>query len=217
MAFNSPFWDFFDSINDEVDQFNRLLASNGYDDRVKVSPSSRAITNGNENDDGQNRQVSRRNNKRGNNKRNGDRSLIFPSLFNEPSFFSNELDVVPPVDILDNDNNYELHVSIPGAQRDKINLDFNSDKNEITVSGEIPAHVEDKNLKVQERTSGKFERHISLPLAPKLDENNIKANYSNGVLTLKIPKLGNENSNSRRIEITSSESWGDESKEENKE
>jgi len=204
MSFNSPFWDFFDSINEEVDQFNRLLASNGYDDRVRVSPSSKAVTQGNE---GDGKQVSTRN-KGQNNKRN-DKSLIFPSLFNSPGFFSNNFDVVPPVDILDNEKDYELHVSVPGAQKDKINLDFNADKNEITISGEIPAHVEDKNLKVQERTSGKFERHISLPSSPKLDENNIKANYSNGVLTLKIPKLNNEKTNSRRIEITSSESWGD--------
>lgn len=200
----SPFWDFFDSINDEVEQFNRLLASNGYENRVKVSPSSKAVTQGNDKD----KQVATKSDNK--NARDSERSLIFPSLFNSPGFFSNNFDVVPPVDILDNEGDYELHVSIPGAQKDKINLDFNADKNEVVISGEIPAHSDDKNVKVSERTSGKFERHITLPSTPKLDEENIKANYTNGVLTLKIPKLSNEKSNSRRIEITSSESWTDE-------
>lgn len=201
MSFNSPFWNFFDNINDEVEQFNRLLASNGYEDRVKVSPSSKAVTQGNDSD----KQVANPTSANRN-----ERSLIFPSLFNTPGFFSDNFDVVPPVDILDNEGDYELHVSIPGAQKDNISLDFNTERNEVTISGEIPAHDEDKKLKVKERTSGKFERHITLPSSPKLDEENIKANYSNGVLTLKIPKLSKEKSNSRRIEITSSETWGDE-------
>ncbi|ODQ57909.1 hypothetical protein WICANDRAFT_64061 [Wickerhamomyces anomalus NRRL Y-366-8] len=209
MSFNSPFWDFFDNINDEVDQFNRLLASNGYDDRVRVSPSStKAVTQGNEKDQ---QAVTKSSAPKKN-----ERSLVFPSLFNSPSFFSSNFDVVPPVDILDNEDNYELHVSIPGAEKDKINLDFNADKNQVTISGEIPAHTDDKNLKVNERSSGKFERHISLPSSPKLDENNIKANYANGVLTLKIPKLSKEKSNTRRIEISSSETWGSDDSAESK-
>ncbi|CCH42356.1 Heat shock protein 26 [Wickerhamomyces ciferrii] len=203
MSFNSPFWNFFDSINDEVDQFNRLLASNGFNDRVKVSPSTKAVKQSGESNDQS--QVSQ-------NQRESDanRSLIFPSLFNSPSFFSQGFDIVPPVDILDNESNYELHVSIPGASKDKINLDFNPENNQITITGEIPGHSDDSNLKIKERKLGKFERHIKLPQSPKLDEENIKANYSNGVLVLKIPKLSNEKGNSRRIEISSSESWNDE-------
>ncbi|CAM9022327.1 unnamed protein product [Wickerhamomyces anomalus] len=181
MSFNSPFWDFFDNINDEVDQFNRLLASNGYDDRVRVSPSStKAVTQGNEKDQ---QAVTKSSAPKKN-----ERSLITM--------------------------NYTFQFQV--LKKDKINLDFNADKNQVTVSGEIPAHTDDKNLKVNERSSGKFERHISLPSSPKLDENNIKANYANGVLTLKIPKLSKEKSNTRRIEISSSETWGSDDSAESK-
>lgn len=170
MSFNSPFSNFFDTINDEVNRVNRILSSNGFD-----STNSKSLVKSDEN------------------------SLIpkstelFPKFLNSSFFDTSLTDIVPPVDILDNSENYELHISIPGVDSDKINLHFDEENNSIQVSGEIPGHSKEKvekNLRVSERSTGRFERVISLP--KKIDGDNIKATTKNGILTLIIPKSENE-------------------------
>ncbi|CDR41212.1 CYFA0S06e04038g1_1 [Cyberlindnera fabianii] len=215
-AFNAPFWDFFDNISDEVNQFNRLLQTAGYDNnRVRVVPSkNKTVTqNGETPSASADGQVS--------NVTGTDRSLGFPSLFNS-SFFNSSFDFVPPVDILDNEKEYEIHVSTPGVKKDDIQLDFHPENNEVVISGVLKGHSEhsSKNLKVQERSSGEFKRRIALPTSTKLDEDNIKASYNNGVLVLKVPKLDASTGGSKRIEISASDSLvegGDEKKDDKQE
>lgn len=82
------------------------------------------------------------------------------------------------------------------------------------ITGEIPSgsSAEDKDkVKVQERAYGKFKRVISLPEYPRIDADNIKADYNSGILTLTVPKLEpskNGEDAVKKIEISSEESWG---------
>lgn len=208
MSFNSQFFNFFDAINDEVDNFNNFLGTRGYQPRRArltdhQDESSNAVA-----------------------KRGPQQSTIsFPeeTLFND--WFNDDyaLTRIPfnrgpisvPVDILDHDENYELKVTVPGVKSQKdINLEYHKEANQILVTGEIPSAITEENrdkVKVNERTAGKFKRIISLPDYPGIDADNIKADYSSGILTLTVPKLKpkDENKNPiQKIAISSEESWG---------
>ncbi|CCK71525.1 chaperone protein HSP26 KNAG_0H01120 [Huiozyma naganishii CBS 8797] len=214
MSYNSPFFDFFDNINDEVDYFNRFLNDVGY-----APKRERLAVTGNPQD---NNQVATRGANSSavshpqrryfgdlDNWFDNDFSL-FPTSFQTPKPFG------VPVDILDHDANYELKVTVPGVKAKKdINLEYHQNKNQLIVTGEVPAQVTEKNknnVKVHESASGKFKRVITLPEHPGIDADKIKADYSSGVLTLTVPKLkptAFDKDNVQKIEISSQESWGE--------
>ncbi|KAH3899091.1 related to Heat shock protein 26 [Saccharomycodes ludwigii] len=232
MSFNSPFFDFFDSITQEVDNFNRLLDNNGYSNRVRTYPSknrqltSTAAANNNQvATSNPSNQVARKNTY----------DPSFAPLFTDSwlgdgvLFKPEDFQIIPPVDILEHDNNYELHITAPGIKDKKqINIEFNKENNQLTVSGEIPSVVQNQTetkasknsekgdaqpqqqVKVNERASGKFKRVISLPEYPGVADDKIKANYENGVLTLTIPKLkptkNEKGPHIRKVVVTSEDS-----------
>lgn len=210
MSFNAPFFSFFDAINNEVDAFNRLLDNSGY---RSYQPRRQQLEAGDK-DKSAGKQVA---------KKGQDFSEIYnPRHLDDwfdndwsllPRTFSGS-NLTPPVDILDHDKNYEIKVTVPGVKEKKdINLEYHKEKNQIVVSGEISSAVSSENkdkVKVQERISGKFKRLISLPEYPRIDADNIKADYSSGILTLSVPKLepSKDDENAvRKIDISSQDSW----------
>ncbi|ODV96084.1 hypothetical protein PACTADRAFT_2385 [Pachysolen tannophilus NRRL Y-2460] len=221
---NDPFWNFFENINDEVSSFNDFVNSQRPRQRQALAKGNRTrnqrqvTADGNQPEGaGSSQQLtSQRGNNKENNQGNGNGRLTTSSFFNDPFFnsvspfdfnFDADIDIVPPVDIIDNEKNYDVHFSIPGAAKDHITIDFNKDDNELVVKGEIPevesTKVEGEGKKARkyiERSSGKFERHIVLP--SKADGDNIKAKFENGVLQLDVPKSTEEKANSKRIEIS---------------
>lgn len=188
MSFNTPFFSFFDAINNEVDAFNRLLDSSGY---RSYQPRRQQLEAGEQDKSG--KQVSR--------KGESGREVYNPRNLND--WFDNDWSllprtfagssITPPVDILDHDKNYEIKISVPGVKDKKdINLEYHKERDQIVVSGEISSCVTSENqekVKVQERAFGKFKRVISLPEYPRIDADNIKADYASGILTLTVPKL----------------------------
>ncbi|MBN1348088.1 Hsp20/alpha crystallin family protein [candidate division KSB1 bacterium] len=92
----------------------------------------------------------------------------------------------PSVDVVENDNNFELKAELPGMKRNEINITFKDDV--LTLSGDRKYEVKESNDHYHriERRYGKFQRSFSLPKNVKSDA--IKANYENGVLTVNIPK-----------------------------
>lgn len=129
---------------------------------------------------------------------------------------SEELDTVgitPPVDLLENEKNYALNVTIPGIQnKNSVNVEYHRGKNQIFISGEVPSVLTEENrdrVRVQETAFGKFRRVISLPDYPGIDADNIKADYSSGVLHLDIPKLKptEPKQGVQTIEVSSHDSW----------
>lgn len=213
MSFNSPFFDFFDNINNEVDAFNRLLGEGGlrgYAPRRQLANTPAKDSTGKE--------VARPNNYAG--------ALYDPRDETLDDWFNNDLSLFPsgfgfprsvavPVDILDHDNNYELKVVVPGVKSKKdIDIEYHQNKNQILVSGEIPSTLDEESkdkVKVKESSSGKFKRVITLPDYPGVDADNIKADYASGVLTLTVPKLKPQKDGKnhvKKIEVSSQESWG---------
>jgi HSP20 family protein len=93
---------------------------------------------------------------------------------------------VPPVNIHETNDAYHLELAAPGLSKEdfKINLD----KGFLTISYEKKVEEENKNYKTHRRefTAANFKRTFTVE--DKIDAENIKAKYENGVLQLLLPK-----------------------------
>ena len=113
-------------------------------------------------------------------------SSMIDRFFNDSLTRSGGSSFVPKVDIIENENSYELHVAAPGVSKDDFNIELKD--NFITVSGErkISNEKKDKNYHSIETNYGAFSRSFSLP--ENVDSSKIDAKYNNGILELTIPK-----------------------------
>lgn len=105
----------------------------------------------------------------------------------------------PAVDVVQQDDHYQVRVDLPGMKRDDIDVTIHG--NTLTISGEKKRQSETKeeNLYRAERYYGKFSRSLTLPTA--VDAEKIAATYRDGVLEIKVPKT--EEARARMIKIES--------------
>lgn len=91
----------------------------------------------------------------------------------------------PLVDVIENEEAYEVIAEIPGMNKEDIHLAV--EDNVLTISGEKTSHsAENATCHRHERSSGKFERSFRLP--KEVNAKDIKAAYTSGVLTVTLPK-----------------------------
>jgi HSP20 family protein len=90
------------------------------------------------------------------------------------------------VDIKENDGEIRLEAELPGIKPE--NVEIMAENGVLTVRGEKSAERKegDERYQVVERTYGTFMRTFQLPHG--VDENQIKADFEHGVLTIHIPK-----------------------------
>lgn len=93
---------------------------------------------------------------------------------------------VPKVDIVENEKAFELHVSVPGMNKDDFKLDLNDSF--LTVSGErkFTREKNENNFHSIETQYGTFSRSFSLP--ENVDATKISAKYDSGILEITVPK-----------------------------
>ena len=93
---------------------------------------------------------------------------------------------VPRVDILEEEKSFEIHVAVPGVNKEDFKIDVND--NYLTISGERKNSREKKenNFHSVEIQYGTFSRSFTLP--ENVDANGISAKYVNGILEVSIPK-----------------------------
>ena len=112
---------------------------------------------------------------------------FFDEFLNElPAKFENRLSM-PPVNIHETDNNYELELSAPG--RNKEDFKINLENGLLTIGFERKEEntTENGNKTIRREFSYQsFKR--SFTLDDKIDTNNIQASYENGILKLVLPK-----------------------------
>jgi HSP20 family protein len=99
-----------------------------------------------------------------------------------------EAEWAPCVDILENRDDIVIKADIPGMEPDDIELFVSENILQIKGDRKHKVEREDENYHSIEREFGKFNRLIKLPTMVIVD--NIKASYSNGVLTVRLPKFG---------------------------
>ncbi len=109
---------------------------------------------------------------------------------------SNEVEVAdwyPAADVHENDAEYTVSVDLPGI--DRATLDISMDDTRLTIRGQRP--VQDTTQHRGECPRGKFLRTFSVPTS--IDQNDIRADYHNGVLQVHLPKRPERKA--QRVEI----------------
>lgn len=91
-----------------------------------------------------------------------------------------------------------VRIELPGLDKDDCNISIEG--NMLHLSGEkrFQRDTEDSSYHFMERAYGAFQRSIALPRNVNVDK--AKASFKNGVLTVRLPKEGNDTAKS--IEVT---------------
>ncbi|TPK07034.1 Hsp20/alpha crystallin family protein [Mesorhizobium sp. B2-5-9] len=116
--------------------------------------------------------------------------------FNTPSAFSGGW---PSVEISDSEKEIKVIAEIPGLEEKDIEVLL--DDGVLTLKGEKHSETEDKDRQFSERFYGHFERRI--PLGYEVKDDKVDARFSNGVLTVTLPKSERAQSQVKRIAIKS--------------
>ena len=115
------------------------------------------------------------------------RNNIFDDLFNTPFFTRSEANMMK-TDIKEHDGGYELTVDLPGVKKDEIKAELNDGY--LTITAENNSSKDEKDEKgkyiCRERYSGSYSR--SFYVGDSVTEEDIKAKFENGTLTMDIPK-----------------------------
>lgn len=92
------------------------------------------------------------------------------------------------LDLSEDDDNVYVEANIPGFPKDKINI--NIEDQILTISGQVDEEKEEKDDKRKyhrrERSFRSFSRSVALPTRVQTDE--IKAKFTDGVLGIEMPK-----------------------------
>lgn len=106
--------------------------------------------------------------------------------FKSLSTWSEDKDLTPAVDIIDNERVFRVEAELPGIKAENVEVDIGD--NLLTIKGEKKASKEDKgeNYVHRERYYGKYLRTISLP--ENVDTSRAKATFKKGVLWVEVPK-----------------------------
>jgi HSP20 family protein len=93
---------------------------------------------------------------------------------------------LPPADVRENDQAYELAVELPGLAREEVDLRIMGDA--LVISGRKLESRESNGAtyRMSERCFGRFER--SFPIPPDVRRENVEANFRDGLLTVTLPK-----------------------------
>lgn len=103
----------------------------------------------------------------------------------------------PLTDIYENKDNYIIKADLPGLKKDDVKISYTN--GQLEISGERVQEKETKDAKWHrvERSFGKYYRAFTLPKEIKQDD--IKAEFKDGQLTITIPKA--EEVKPKEIEI----------------
>jgi HSP20 family protein len=101
-------------------------------------------------------------------------------------------DWYPAADVYDKETEYLIAVDLPGVSRSELELDLNDDK--LVIRG---TRTLDEASTAAQRPQGRFLRTFTVPANVKQQE--IEAEYKNGVLEVKLPKRKEQEA--QRIQI----------------
>ncbi|MGM0500938.1 MAG: Hsp20/alpha crystallin family protein [Bacillota bacterium] len=101
-------------------------------------------------------------------------------------------------DIKETDEAYILEAELPGMDKEDINLEL--DNNYLTISANNQEVIEEEKEDYirKERRTGRYQRRFKLN---NVDQNDITAEYNDGILEVNLPKLEEEKSNRKTIDI----------------
>lgn len=112
---------------------------------------------------------------------------MFEDFFGNARPTSGSVMLRPSVDIAESKKAYRISVEVPGIDPGQIDLEVKGDM--LVLSGEKRQESEDddEGFHRMERSYGQFRRVLALP--EDADADGIKADFRNGVLKIKVPRV----------------------------
>jgi HSP20 family protein len=112
-------------------------------------------------------------------------NLLFHA-FGRPAVYGARPANSPALDLYQEADRLVVKLEVPGMKKEDIGVSV--DASVLTISGERKEAGKPADAAICrcERTLGQFERQVTLPW--KVDETQIKATYTDGILTVTLPK-----------------------------
>ncbi len=108
---------------------------------------------------------------------------------------------VPKVDIKEEEKDIVVSAELPGMDQKDIDVTVTNDSIRISGEKKQEEEKEEKGYYRRETSYGTFERVIDLPT--EVDENKAEAEFSKGVLTIRLPKSEEAQAKRKKIKIKS--------------
>lgn len=131
----------------------------------------------------------------------------------ENLFFDNRLDVPnnyetfsnPKVNIIENNSNFVLEFAVPGMKKENFTIEV--EKEVLTLSAksitdEKSESKEEDDFKFRRREFNYKEFKRSFKLPEKINTDDIKASYTDGILRITLPKVEEEIESKKMVEIS---------------
>ncbi|CAG1009072.1 Acid shock protein [Phycisphaerales bacterium] len=138
-------------------------------------------------------------------RRNGREQLpmsVFDRFFNDPFFI--EMPAIArveegtlPLDVSENDTHVIVRASLPGFQKDNIDVEVHDGVLSINARQEEEKEETGERFYRKERSTTAMSRRVALPSA--VMEKDALADFKDGVLTLRLPKSQKEQPRKIRI------------------
>jgi len=121
----------------------------------------------------------------------------FPGAFFNAPFFSREF--LPAVNVRETKHHYELEFAVPGFKKEDFKVE--TENGILTISAEREDEKDDnkEDYTRREFSYSSFSRTFNLP--DDVIEDNINANYHNGILTLELKKSGKQLTAKKEIKV----------------
>ena len=111
---------------------------------------------------------------------------LFDNMFEDP-FFERKESRLMRTDIKEKGNNYVIEVDLPGYEKDNIQIEMENGYLKVTAKVENSKDDEEEGRYIhKERFYGECSR--SFYVGDNVSEEDVKASFKNGILTLTVPK-----------------------------
>ncbi len=109
------------------------------------------------------------------------------------------LSFIPAAEMTETPEAVQLKLEIPGMEAKDLNVEVTADS--LTINGERKSEIktEEEGFTRTEFRYGKFHRVIPLPV--RVDNNNVTAEYKDGILNLTLPKAEEEKNKVVKVSI----------------
>ncbi len=127
---------------------------------------------------------------------------LFDDLFEGDDFLPRRESSIMKTDIKELKDGYEIHVDLPGYEKENINLELNDGYLQVTAKQEKEENKEEEGKFIhKERFYGTCSR--SFYVGDQIKEEDIRAEFKNGILKISVPKkeVKEELPEVKRIEI----------------
>ena len=127
---------------------------------------------------------------------------LFDDLFRgDDLFFRRQQPSIMKTDIKERDDKYIIEMDLPGAEKE--NIDLSLDNGYLKISSKISNEINEEEEKYVRRERHYGECSRSFYVGDEITEEDINAEFKNGILTIEIPKKENQTQTEvpKKIEI----------------